>query len=132
MSHAMTTSQKPSFKALWRVGDATVGRVNAGWTTSNSGHPCPCQNCLQGPPAEKTGRESLLNSLSCPSNDPTGQGTELNFSLYFPSPLPPHSCPFFASCLFVSLPSIYLALKVVKHPHPQPHKEGNKVFPSIS
>ena len=25
-------------------------------TTSKGGHPCPCQNCSQGPPAEKTGR----------------------------------------------------------------------------
>ena len=23
-------------------------RGNAGWTTSKSGHPCPCQNCSQG------------------------------------------------------------------------------------
>ena len=31
-----------------------VGRRNAGWTASNSGHPCLCQNCPQGLPAEKT------------------------------------------------------------------------------
>ena len=46
MSHATTASPKPSFRAPWRVGDAVVGRGNAGWTTSKSGHPCPCQNCL--------------------------------------------------------------------------------------
>ena len=40
--------------------------------------PCPCQNCLQGPPAEKSGRRSLLNCPSCPSDDPMGQGTGLN------------------------------------------------------
>ena len=28
-----------------RVGDDVVGRGRAGWTTSKSGHPCPCQNC---------------------------------------------------------------------------------------
>ena len=54
-----------SFRAPWRVGNAMVGRGNAGWTTSNSGHPCPCQNCSWWPPAGKTGRKSLLNCLSC-------------------------------------------------------------------
>ena len=29
MSHATTASPKPSFRALWRVGDAVVGRRNA-------------------------------------------------------------------------------------------------------
>ena len=36
------------------------------------------QNCSQGPPAEKTGRGSLLSHPSCPSDVPVGQGTELN------------------------------------------------------
>ena len=48
MSHATTASPKPSFMASWRVGDAVVGRENAGLTTSKSGHPCPCQNGSQG------------------------------------------------------------------------------------
>ena len=48
MSHATTASPKPSFRATCRVGDAMVGRGNAGWTTSKSGHPCPCQICLKG------------------------------------------------------------------------------------
>ena len=30
------------------------------------------------PPAEKTGRGSLLNRLSCPSDDPIGKETELD------------------------------------------------------
>ena len=83
ISHATAASPKPSFKAPWRVGDAVVGRGNAGRTKSRSGHPCPCQNCLQGPPAERTGRGSLLNRPSCPPplppppDDPNGQGTEL-------------------------------------------------------
>ena len=34
MSHAMTASPKPSFRAPCRVGDAVVWRGNAGWTTS--------------------------------------------------------------------------------------------------
>ena len=37
--------QKPFLRAPWRAGDAEVGRGNAGWTTSKSEHPCPCQNC---------------------------------------------------------------------------------------
>ena len=45
MSRATTASPKSSFRALWKVGDSVVGTGNAGWTTSKSGHPCPCQNC---------------------------------------------------------------------------------------
>ena len=37
----------------------------------------PLRNCSQGPPAEKTGRGSLLNRPSCLPDDPIGQGTEL-------------------------------------------------------
>ena len=68
---------KPFFKASWRVNNVVVSRGNAGWT-SRSRHPCPYPNCLQGPPAEKTGKGSLLNCPSCPPNDPIGQGVELN------------------------------------------------------
>ena len=39
---------------------------------------CPCQNCSQGPPVEKTGRGFLLNRPLCPHDDPFVQGTELN------------------------------------------------------
>ena len=65
MSHAMTASLKPSFRAPWRVGDALFHRGNAGWTASKSGHTCPCQNCQQGSSAEKTGGRSLLTFSSC-------------------------------------------------------------------
>ena len=78
MSQARTASPKPSFRAPWRLGDAVVGRGKVGWTTSKSEHPCPCQDCSQGPPAEKTGRGSLLNRPSCPLDDPISRGTELN------------------------------------------------------
>ena len=44
-------------------------------------HPCPCQNCAQGPPAEKTERGSLLNRTSGTPDDPIGQGIELNCCL---------------------------------------------------
>ena len=57
--------------------DAVVGRGNAGWTTSKSGHPCPRRDRSQGLPAEKTKRGSLMNRLSDFSEDPTGQGNEL-------------------------------------------------------
>ena len=73
MLHAMTTSPRPSIRAPWRLGNAMVGRGNAGWTTSKSGH----AQFSQGPFAEKTGRGSLLNHLSRPIPDsPIGQGTE--------------------------------------------------------
>ena len=36
------------------------------------------KNCSQGPPAEKTGRGSMLNRPLCPYDDPIGQETELN------------------------------------------------------
>ena len=75
MSHATTASPELFSRAPWRVGDVMVSRGNAWWTTSKSGHPCPCQNCSQGPPAEKTGRGSLLNCPSCFPDDPTDQGT---------------------------------------------------------
>ena len=65
MSHATTASPKPFFRATWRVGDAVVGRGNAAWTTSKSGHPCPCQNSSQGPSEEKTATGSLLNRPLC-------------------------------------------------------------------
>ena len=78
MSSAVTTTSKPSLWATWRVGDAGVCRGNAEQRTSKSGHPCPCQNRSQGLPAEKSGRGSSLNRLSCPPDDPIGQSAELN------------------------------------------------------
>ena len=81
MSHATTASWKPSLKASWMVGDAVVGRGNAGWTSSKSGHPCLCQNCSQWPPSEKTGRGSELNRPSCAPDDPIGQGNDLNWTM---------------------------------------------------
>ena len=74
----IAASQKPCFREPWRVGDAIVSRGNAGYTTSKCGHLYLCQNRSQQPPAEKTGRGSLLNRLSCPTDDPIGQGIELN------------------------------------------------------
>ena len=78
-SHSMTACPKPSFMApwSWRVDDTVISRRNAGWTTSRSGHLCPCQNCSRWPPAEKTGRGSLLNCPLFPPDDPFGQGMEL-------------------------------------------------------
>ena len=45
-------SLKPSFRVSWRVDDTVVGRGNAGWTSSKSGRPCPCQNGSQWPHTE--------------------------------------------------------------------------------
>ena len=77
MSHATTASPKPSFRAPWRVSDVVVGLGNAGWTTSKSGHLCPCQNCSCWPFAQKTPRGFPLNRPSCPPDDPAGQLTAL-------------------------------------------------------
>ena len=61
-------------KLLPIVAAAVVGRGNVGWTTSKSGHTCPCQNCSHGPSAEKTGRGSLLNRPSYPFDDHSVKG----------------------------------------------------------
>ena len=55
-------------------------------------------NCSQGPPAEKTGRGSLLNSLSCTPDYPILHGTELNWTdiwlrTMFPSASSTHPQP---------------------------------------
>ena len=78
--YTQTATPKLSFRAPWRVDDTVAGRLNARWTTSKSGQPCQCQNCSQGPPAEKTGRGSLRNHPSCPHDDPISQGTELQWT----------------------------------------------------
>ena len=87
MSHATTSSPKPSFRAPWRVGDAMGGRGNAGQTTSKSGHPCRYQNWVQEPPAGKTARRPLLNRSSCspPPPHPTPPPSELNWTDCFDS-----------------------------------------------
>ena len=66
--------QNPSFRAPWRVGDAKISRGNAGWTTSKCGCPCPRKIRSKWPPAEKAGRESLLNCPLCLPNDQISQG----------------------------------------------------------
>ena len=66
------------FRPPWRVGDALVFSENAG-RTSKCGHPCLCQSCTQEPPAEMTGRGSLLNRPSCSPDDPVVQGDEPNW-----------------------------------------------------
>ena len=69
-------SPEPSFRATWRVDDATVSRGTAGWIRSKSGCPCPSQNCWW-PSTEKTGRGFLLNPPSCQPDNPISSGTDL-------------------------------------------------------
>ena len=76
--NAPTASPKPSFRARWRVDDAVVGRGNDVRKASKNRHICPCHNCSQEPPAQKTGRGSLLNRPSCPPDDSISQRAELN------------------------------------------------------
>ena len=79
MCHATIACPKPSFREPLRMVDAVVGGGSVGWTTRKSGHPCPyARTSHKGPPAEKTGKGSLLNRPSCPLGDQIGQGTELN------------------------------------------------------
>ena len=56
---------KTIFQGTLGVGDTLVSRRNAEWTTSKSEHSYSCQNCSQGPPAEKTGRRPLLGRPLC-------------------------------------------------------------------
>ena len=64
--------------SLKRVGNAVVGRGNAGWTTAKSGHPYPCQTCLLRMASCRKDRKriSAESSLTSP-DDPVGQGAEL-------------------------------------------------------
>ena len=78
VTHATTASSKTTLQSTLEGGRRRDRRRKSGWTTSKSGHICPCQNYSQGPPAEKTGRGSLLNRPSCHLDDSMGQGTELN------------------------------------------------------
>ena len=61
MPRATTAFINPSFRAPWRVGEATISRGNAGWTTPKSGRSYPRQNYSQWTPAENAGRGSLLS-----------------------------------------------------------------------
>ena len=78
MSHSRTAFPKPSFRTSWKVGNAMVGRGNAGWIVSKNGHPCPCQNCSQGPRSKDWKRISAELPLMSP-DDPIGQESELNW-----------------------------------------------------
>ena len=71
----MVWTPKPSFQAAWKVGHATIGSENAGWTTSKGGHPCNAGTAHNGF-LQKRLEESLLNCLSCPTNDLINRGTE--------------------------------------------------------
>ena len=57
--HATTISPKPFFKAPWSLGDAVVGRGNAGWTTSKSGHPFHSRTAYKGLLLKKRLEEDL-------------------------------------------------------------------------
>ena len=96
------------------------GRQRKCWIdTSRSGHPCTCQNCSQGPPAENIGRGSLLNRPSSPPDGPIGQGTELIPSIqpilcalyltFMVRVVCPCSCTLSVRCLSHS-PSMYIVL----------------------
>ena len=117
MPYATTASPKSSFKSARRMGDAVVDRGNAGWTTSKNGHPCPCQSCSQGPPAEKNGRGSLLNRPSCPPDESIGQGTEVNWTVKVNVLLTHNSDGFRSGCytVYSQLTGIYSFDEMLAH-----------------
>ena len=78
MSHLTTASPKLFFRAPWRVGDAMVGRGNAGWTTSKSGHPAACQSYEVLLP--KRLEENLCWVVPQVSPQFPDHGTELNWT----------------------------------------------------
>ena len=61
---------------------AMVGRVNARWTTWKSGHPCPCQNCLQWLPVENDWKRipAELSFVFPRRPNRTRDWTELNYT----------------------------------------------------
>ena len=76
MSCTTTASPKPIFSTPWRAGVTMVSRGNAGVVIPAHARFAYKQ---QWPPAEKTGRGSLLNCTSCNPDYPISQGTELNW-----------------------------------------------------
>ena len=62
-----------------------------------NGHPCPYQHCSKGPPAEKTGRGSLLNRPSFPPS-PHTLLTQSVKRLNWTSPLS-HKGPYCWACI---------------------------------
>ena len=65
------------FKAPWRVGDAVVGRGNAGWTTSEWTS-LPMQELLIMAVCRKHSNRIAVESSVMSTDDPVGQGIELN------------------------------------------------------
>ena len=99
MSHTTTACPEPSFKGTLEVGDAVVGRGNAGWTASKSGHPCPWQNYSQGPLAEKVERGSddnihewtsllMAELLKGPLAEKVERGSDDNIQKWTSMPMP--------------------------------------------
>ena len=59
MAHATTASPKPSFTAPWRVGDAVVGRGNAGLDNIKEWTSLPSPELLTGVSCKKRLEEDL-------------------------------------------------------------------------
>ena len=67
MSRAMTASQKPAFRAPWRVDNAVVGRGNAGWTTSKVDNPAHAKLLIRASRRKDWKRLFAESSLMFPS-----------------------------------------------------------------
>ena len=73
-----TASPKPSFRAPSQVGNAVVGRGNAGCTTSKSGHLCLCQNWFTIASRTKDWKQISAELSVMSPDDPVGQRIQLN------------------------------------------------------
>ena len=78
VSHA-TSSSKPSFRALWRAGDALVGSRNAGWTTSKSRYPWPMPELHTKGFLQKRPEKDVYWIICHIPDNSIGQETELNW-----------------------------------------------------
>ena len=76
MSHATTASSVSSFRAPWKMGDAVVGRGNAGWTISKIR--VPLTELFKFACGKNWKRTSAESSIVPSPYDPVGQRTELN------------------------------------------------------
>ena len=77
MSQATTASPQPPFRAPWRVGDALVGRENAGWRISErtSLH---MPELLARASCRKDRKKIFAESSLIFPDGPVGHGAELN------------------------------------------------------
>ena len=83
-----SASPKPSFGAPWRVDNVVIGRGNAEWKTTKSGHPSHARSADKVL-LQKRLKEDLCWIVRHVPSDPIGQGTELNHLCWIVCHIPP-------------------------------------------